>query len=50
MYRLSVRKVDVADPRLLTNSGPKKVAVVVEIFLVVAEFSVAVDATMAVDA
>ena len=37
-------------PRLLTNNGPKKVAVVVEIFLVTTEFNVAVDANMDVDA
>jgi hypothetical protein len=37
-------------PRLLTNNGPKKIAVVVEMFLVTAEFNVAVDANMAVDA
>jgi hypothetical protein len=50
LYRLFVRNVDVGVPRLLTNSGPKKVAVVVEIFLVRAEFNVTVDVNMAVDA
>jgi hypothetical protein len=51
LYRLFVRNVEVGVvPRLLTNNGPKKVAVVVEIFLVRAEFNVTVDVNMAVDA
>ena len=42
--------MEVAVPRLLTNRGPKKVAFIAEMFLVTAEFNVAVEANMAVDA
>ena len=50
LERLFTRKVDVCVvPRLLTNSGPKKVAFVVEIVRAYVAFRFAVDAKVALD-
>jgi hypothetical protein len=50
LERLFTKKVDIfVVPRLLTNSGPKKAAFVVEIFRVYAAFRFAVEVNVALD-
>ena len=49
MDRLFTINVDVFVPRLLTKRGPKKVAFVVEMFLVTAKFTVVVEVNDALE-